>query len=355
MMRKRKEKAKKKTGLLGRWEAPYNRPLDIILDLAFCLIGLIYLLGFGPFPLAVKLIIALATTGLFFFFPNLSMFVFAFLFFLCTAHINGALAVVIGVAVLLLVGSNHKQACLIILTPAAFTLETLFTGDISPGMGLFLSCIPVALWILFIFISAKQKDFMPASFYSIYFGFMAIMTNSFGAMIYGYPRELPWVPAEFGNYSEFVRSIFIIKPETWMLDYSFYGTICFVAITMFAGIGMYKIYAMDKGFGEIQNKWLFDALKFALFIPALALYFMILIVALNLQIPGYLTMIIAGVILGFVVTRGLMVDTVKVNAVDAQIHEMIESRMSDEDKKQYHKDINLDDANESETRDGDEQ
>ena len=330
-MDKKQEKTKKKGGLL-RWEPPYDRPVDIVFDLVFCLIGCMYFLGFGPFGFTIRIIMALIFTGIFFFTPNLAVFVFAFLFFLCTAHINGALAVVIGVALLLLIGSNHRQACLIILTPMAFTIGT------TPVM----DCIPIVLWILFIFMAAKYKDFMPAAFYSIYVGFMAAMTGSFGASIYGYAKELAWEPAAFQDYNGFIESIFITKPTAWLLDYSFYGTICFIALTLLAGIGMYKVYTMQKHFAEIKNVWLSDGLKFILFVPVLALYFMVLIVALNLQVPGYLPMIIVGTAIAYAVSRGFMVQAVEVNAVDEQIHEMIESRMSNEDIERYRKEHNLD-------------
>lgn len=331
-MGKKQEKTEKKGGLL-RWEPPYDRLVDIAFDLLFCLIGCVYFLGFGPFGFTVRIVMALVLTGIFFFTPNLAVFVFAFLFFLCTAHINGALAVVISITLLLLIGSNHRQACLIILTPMAFTA----------GTGIIMDCIPIVLWVLFVFMSAKYKDFMPTSFYSIYVGFMAAMTGSFGASIYGYARELVWEPAAFHNYSEFIESIFITKPVTWLLDYSFYGTICFVALTMLAGIAMYKIYAMQKHFENIRNMWLSDGLKFMLFIPVLALYFMLLIVALNLQVPGYLPMIILGVAIAYAISRGFMVEAVKVNVVDMQIQEMVTSRMSDEDAEKYRKEIGLDD------------
>ena len=343
-MDKKKEKTKGKGSLL-RWESPYDRPVDIAFDLVFCLIGCVYFLGFGPFGLAIRIIMALVFTGIFFFTPNLAVFVFAFLFFLCTAHINGALAVVIGIALLLLIGSNHRQACLIVLTPMTFTIGT------AP----FLDCIPIVVWILFIFMAAKYKDFMPAAFYSICVGFMAAMTGSFGASIYGYAKVLVWEPATFHDYNGFVESIFITKPTTWLLDYSFYGTICFVVLTMLAGIGMYKVYTMQKHFEVIENDWLYDGLKFILFVPVLALYFMALIVALNLQVPGYLPMIIVGTAAAYAISRGFTVKAVEVNAVDKKIHEMIESRMSSEDAAKYRKESNLDDQDNQKSQHEDKQ
>lgn len=338
--------SEKNKSIFGRWEEPYNRTIDIVCDLIFCMIGCTFFLGFGPFSFAVRIIIALVITGIFLIAPNLTMFVFAFLFFLCTAHINGAIAVVIGITVLLLIGSNHRQACLVLLTPMAFLAKVIFPVGADSVIYIILDCLPVTIWILFIVMAAKYKDFMPACFYSIYFGFMTIMTNSFGASIYGYAKARTWEVATFSDFNGFVESIFITKPEAWLLDYSFYGTICFVLLTMCAGIALYKVYEMKKHFEEFQNHWTFDGIKFMLFIPVLMLYFTVIQAIMGLEVQGYLYMTIIGTVIAFAVSRGFMVESLKVNKVDEQIHEMVASRMSSEDEARYMEEINKKETNE---------
>ena len=176
--------------IFSAWEEPYNRVFDIIADIVSCVIGYWFILQYGPMPLALNLAVIAAGTLVFIFKPGISLFIYGFAFFVCTAHINGALAVVIAVGILILVGSNHKQAALIEMTVLVFLIShQLFAGK-EGFIGGLSDTIPMALLLLFLFISTKYKDFAPSLIYSLVFGFTAIMTNSFGASIYGYPRLL---------------------------------------------------------------------------------------------------------------------------------------------------------------------
>ena len=200
---------------------------------------------------------------------------------------------------------------------------------------------PMVMLILFLFISTKYKDFAPSLIFSLVFGFIAIMTHHFNASIYGYPRLLEWVPTTATNYQEFVESIFIFKPEDYLIDYSFYGTIMYVLIMTVLGVAMYKAMAEKKYSPSLGSMWLSDGLNMALCIPILALYFMVLVVCMDLAYLEYLTVVIAAPIMGYIISRLFMAETVEVNKVDEQTHEIRAARYAGEEKEKLLKEINV--------------
>ena len=75
MTRDKKEKKSKTKKQKGRkflhWEQPYNRRVDVILDIVVYMIGCTYFLGFGPFDTTIKIVMALVMTGIFVLTPGL--------------------------------------------------------------------------------------------------------------------------------------------------------------------------------------------------------------------------------------------------------------------------------------------
>lgn len=277
--------------LRSRFDDLYKPVITKLIGAVMVLWGMSFIMSTGPIGSQLSLIISLAVAAVYFYSPGASAFIFCCLFFICTAHINCIFALVILGVSIFFCSTNYMQFALAAVTPACMAL----TGGIE-----------VSYWcvfILFIYISARNKEKAASLVYSAYFALLLLMMGKFGLGNILYSKSVKWKKTNVDDIESFTANLDMKGDFNYFIENNFIDALTILCIFIVVGFAIHMFFSSEKILSRQSSRDIKDIVFFCIAAVLLICMNIVLLYILKTNCDAAYVAMLLAVALAYVISR----------------------------------------------------